>query len=349
MTIDWGDGSPLTTTATGAVVLEPGHALRRAGHAHLQGRRDGASGDGDHPRRGGFADDRPLDRERQRRADLRIPGQLQLDGRAERHPGKSTFTSSNSFATVSDFNPPQINWGDGTPTDTSATITSLGKGKFAVIGTHSFGEETTFPYSVNVQIFSKGGSTAQTTAFATVLDAPISLAGASISGTVGQLFAGTVALLTDSYAQAPLSDFTATIDWGDGTLTTGTISQPGGTGSPFVIDGSHAYVHPQSYTITVTANDVGGSTATSTSVATMADAPLTVTAFPLTSTEGGSFVGTVGTFTTQPAGGRERFHRLDRLGRRNHDRRHAHRARQRPVQHHEQVRSLVRRGGGLQR
>ena len=40
---------------------------------------------------------------------------------------------------------------------------------------------------------------------------------------------------------APLSDFTATIDWGDGTpLTAGTISQPV-PGGAFIVSGSHTY------------------------------------------------------------------------------------------------------------
>ena len=45
----------------------------------------------------------------------------------------------------------------------------------------------------------------------------------------------------------PIADFTATIDWGDGTpLTAGTISQPGGVGTAYVVTGSHTYADPAS-------------------------------------------------------------------------------------------------------
>ena len=45
------------------------------------------------------------------------------------------------------------------------------------------------------------------------------------------LFKGQVASFTDANPVSTIADFTATIDWGDGTpLTAGTVSQPGGVG-----------------------------------------------------------------------------------------------------------------------
>src|SRR5262249_59164367 len=50
----------------------------------------------------------------------------------------------------------------------------------------------------------------------------------------------TVATFTDANPAAPLSDFTAMIDWGDGTpATAGTVSQPNGIGTAFVVQGNH--------------------------------------------------------------------------------------------------------------
>ena len=69
----------------------------------------------------------------------------------------------------------------------------------------------------------------------------------------------------------PLTDYTyVTIDWGDGTPeTTGTISQPGGVGTAFVVSGTHTYADTGvnggigHYPITVDVHDdTDGSTVT---------------------------------------------------------------------------------------
>jgi hypothetical protein len=78
---------------------------------------------------------------------------------------------------------------------------------------------------------------------------PISATGGnSFSGQTGQPVGGTVATFSaDSTDSA--GDFAATIDWGDGTTSPGTIS---GTNPSFVVSGTHGYSTPGSYTITVT-------------------------------------------------------------------------------------------------
>ena len=74
-----------------------------------------------------------------------------------------------------------------------------------------------------------------------------------------------------------MSDFTvfpATIDWGDGTTTMATITQPGGRGSPFAVSGNHTYPEEGGpFTVTVTVRDVGGSIGVGFATITVADAP----------------------------------------------------------------------------
>src|SRR5262249_41786252 len=59
-----------------------------------------------------------------------------------------------------------------------------------------------------------------------------------------------------------LADFTATIDWGDGTAaTSGSVTAGGGS---YTVDGGHTYRHLGSFTIQVHIDDDGGSTADAT-------------------------------------------------------------------------------------
>jgi len=58
-----------------------------------------------------------------------------------------------------------------------------------------------------------------------------------------------------------LSDFSASINWGDGTTSAGTVSQPGGAGTAFAVAGTHTYTTAGTDTVVVTVSDIGGQTA----------------------------------------------------------------------------------------
>jgi hypothetical protein len=105
---------------------------------------------------------------------------------------------------------------------------------------------------------------------------------------------------TDANSISTTSDFTATIDWGDGSPeSAGAISQPGGSGTAFSVDGTHAYLDEGQFTATVKVTDKGGSSVSSTSTITVNDAGLSNglgTSF--TGTEGQTLSNVlVGTFT----------------------------------------------------
>ena len=98
------------------------------------------------------------------------------------------------------------------------------------------------------------------------------------------IFTGAVASFDDANPLAPVTDFKATIDWGDGTpQSAGTISQPGGPGTAFVITGSHTYGDAGvnggvgTFPITVHIKDAGGSVLTVPNTANVADIPITLT------------------------------------------------------------------------
>jgi hypothetical protein len=151
--------------------------------------------------------------------------------------------------------------------------------------------------------------------------------GTQINAVFGTAFTGTVATFTATDPKATAGGFTATIDWGDGTTSTGTIAAD--TNGGFDVTGTHTYtdetesnVDPgtpqrhhrlpnetdEAYYVTVTIQQTSdNSSATAVSLASVtATAPKIVTASAnFSATAGTAFTGTVATFTDadgDPAG-----------------------------------------------
>jgi len=212
----------------------------------------------------------------------------------------ASFTDTNPLGTVSDFSA-TINWGDGTPIDTNAVFTQPGGvgTPFIVSGTHDYAEKGT--HNVVVSIFDVGLSSATVVSTAQVADAGLTGTGTTLSAIEGNpLFNATVATFTDANPAAPLTDFSATINWGDGTPLdpNTTITQPGGVGTPFIVSGTHDYAEQGNHNVVVAITDVDGSNATVVSTARIADAPLTARGTTLSATEGNPLVNaSVATFT----------------------------------------------------
>jgi PKD domain len=117
----------------------------------------------------------------------------------------------------------------------------------SVVVTDPTGLSTTLPFSVPVA------------------DAPLTLSCATPSVSL-QAFDGTVADLADGDPAAPLSDFTATIDWGDGATSAGAVTGGGGS---YTVAGSHTYATTGYFDVGVTVDDVGGSTASTPAACTV--------------------------------------------------------------------------------
>ncbi len=196
------------------------------------------------------------------------------------------FTDGNPFATVSDFTV-SIEWGDGTVSP--GVVEAVAPGLFDVAADHTYSEEGTYPAQITV--LDDGGSIASAIGQMTVVDAPLTGTCLDITATEGQpLMDVTVLAFTDANPMAPVSDFTATIDWGDGTITQGTVVPVGGSaaGADFKVVGDHTYADEGTYTLTVAVADKGGaSLGPMACTATVADAPLTDTQTePIVATEG---------------------------------------------------------------
>jgi hypothetical protein len=221
-----------------------------------------------------------------------------------------TFTDANQAATVDDYLPLPapgnggsvvVNWGDGSApqTLTAADLTSIGSPNgvtWEVFASHTYSEEGS--YAVTTTVTDDGGSTTVFGDFASVADAPLNVTGLTqptvnvlqapiypIPEFAPPVFSGLVAIYNDTNPTGPLSDFTATIDWGDGTPpTAGVVTQPGGTGTPFDVSGSHTYASTGvagngtgHYTIQVFVQDAGGSRLTVVNTASVAATPITLT------------------------------------------------------------------------
>ena len=77
-----------------------------------------------------------------------------------------------------------------------------------------------------------------------------------IQVTKGQAFNGLVATFQQAYSTLTPSDFQATIHWGDGAVSTGSITQPGGPDTDFLVAGSHAYAAAGAYPVLVEVRDL---------------------------------------------------------------------------------------------
>jgi YD repeat-containing protein len=164
-----------------------------------------------------------------------------------------------------------INWGDNT--STPGTIVPGTGGAFSVTGNHTYADELSSPLQLSVTVQMSQGGPITVNGPATVVDAALtSPVGANFTGTVGQPLATgnnqvVVATFNDANPQSSLADFTATINWGDGTASTGTVQTLSGGG--YEVLSNHTYDQAGVYTITTTPLDDGGSTLTITGAATI--------------------------------------------------------------------------------
>lgn len=204
----------------------------------------------------------------------------------------ATFTDVDSAATTADYSA-TINWGDGTGLTTVAAsaITDVG-GMFTIPASHVFADEGT--HTMTVTITDIGGATATLNPTAIVHDAALSATASAVSATAGSTFTGQVAKFTDANSTAPVTDFTATIDWGDGTSTAASVAAVSGS---FVVNGSHLFTQAASRAVTIAIHDPGGASATVTSTVVVADTVVSGSAAAISPTEGATFSGNVATFS----------------------------------------------------
>ena len=195
-----------------------------------------------------------------------------------------------------------IDWGDGSAVEAGSIVAKPG-GVFEVTSAgHTYAEEG--DYTLAVTISDQGGAGVRAVGDASIADAALHVSAAPIAGTENVLTGnGKVASFRDDDPSASIGDYVATIDWGDGSqVETGSIVANASGGYDISSKG-HVYAGAGNYTVQVLVSDRGGAAANDFVTAQIADAPLHVTAFAVSGTEGAPTGGlTVASFTDEDPG-----------------------------------------------
>jgi hypothetical protein len=225
----------------------------------------------------------------------------------------ATFTDAEAGLTPTDFTA-SIDWGDASPPSTG--IIDGSGGSFTVSDSHRYPHNGSYTITVKIvkttePYFSATTNSATVTDAVNVTgDAPITAFNLTPLHEELSAVHGTVASFTDPDTTAVPGDYVASIDWGDGTFSDGSISLveqfAGATTAAFSISGSHIYDSINRYTITTTITDLDNPENTATST-TYAEPQLPTTGgFSFSAQAGDSISGTLATFTdpdtTEPAG-----------------------------------------------
>ena len=181
-----------------------------------------------------------------------------------------------------------IDWGDAISSPGVVAGTNVN-------GSHNYAEEG--PHSVTVHV-TAAGTTVSSTLGETTNDDSLSSQDegpVTFSANEGANFSGKVSDFDDFDIFGTASDYFASIAWGDGNTSAGTIAGP--DGGPFTVNGAHIYDEHGVYSGTVTITDVGGATTGNSITATIAEvSPLVVTGKNISETVGVGFTTLVATF-----------------------------------------------------
>ena len=137
-------------------------------------------------------------------------------------------------------------------------------GSFAVSGGHTYADEGTDPLTVTITRTSDNTQIAPTGNVTVGENDVLTPQGVTISANVNQAFSTAVASFTDTDTVSVAGDFTASINWGDGTpVTAGTVT---GSNGSFQVSGSHTDAAAGQEIVAVTMTDDGPGTATATAI-----------------------------------------------------------------------------------
>jgi uncharacterized protein (TIGR03118 family) len=296
-TIDWGDGSTTTgsmaTTGNGGYLVVGSHTYAAAGADDYQVTIRDASGNSVTAAGVVQVTSAPL----LAKALPVVSHGLSID-----NASLATFVDAGGADPLANYSA-TIDWGDGTTSygtissAIAATDASAAGGLFTVAGSHAYGSTGDYTFTVTIRDVDGSQATVQGTAHlvqATLVAHALPVVSHGLS-----LDKATVATFFDTGGADPLANYSATIDWGDGSTSAGTISSaiaPAGAsaaGGLFTVAGSHTYASIGDYKFTVTISDIDGSQAAVQGTAHVVQAPLLASGVPVVVTTGLSVNGAI--------------------------------------------------------
>lgn len=208
----------------------------------------------------------------------------------------ASFTDTDPNANVSNYTV-RLDWGDGH--SENPVITPQGNGTFTISGQHvyTFGDT----YTILIGIGDRGGSQANLTSKITITDPPLTAEFVPFTAPDGSSTNIVVATFADGDPKGHLSQYSATIDWGDGGTSVGTIASDGHGG--FTVSGAKSYRLQGTYLVSVRIDDQGGAGASMTGRGDVVDPPPNAVFDSFTGIDGALVGGTVATFTDSDPNG----------------------------------------------
>ena len=156
-----------------------------------------------------------------------------------------------------------MNWGDGTYLSGSSVViekdgTASTLHRFKIVGAHTYHTPGQYPVTVNVA--DPGGAQLTLNGTANISASPLALSGTEIYKAGGELKNQVLATFVDHGAAATAASYTATVDWGDGNVSPGTVKVKG---KGYEVLGTHTYTQPETFTIATLVARTGTYSATS--------------------------------------------------------------------------------------
>ena len=177
-----------------------------------------------------------------------------------------SFLDSNTAAIAGDFTA-TITWGDGNVSAGTVSAVSGSPGLFSVSGTNLYAKAGTYQIAITVQ--DNLGATANIKSTAAVTNPVLTPIGTTATFTAGILPVNPVFVgsFYDSDSTASAGSFTASISWGDGNVSSGTVTKSTSNPALFVASGANLYTTPGDYPVIIQVQDQTGHSTTINSTA----------------------------------------------------------------------------------